>query len=275
MIQLQPNQPVKSKIFLPTMIVVGLLFLVCAFLVVARIGNTTQRSGQNYKAFFVGNSMTAANDLPKAIAGIAQSMGDHLEYDSYAPGGYTFYMHMQDNKILAEKMAAQQWDYVVLQEQSGFPALQDERVAKEVMPYAQQLDEMVHRTLPGASTVLFETWGYKDGDAQYCPAVPTLCDYTIMQDQLQKSYQAMSIRTGSLLAPVGEAWRLARQSHPEIELYSPDGKHPAPTGTYLAACVFYMTLFNKDITGAAALDIDPGTAKILQEIAEETVEASK
>ena len=33
-----------------------------------------------------------------------------------------------------------------------------------------------------------------------------------------------------------------RALHPEIELYDPDGYHPSPAGTYLAACLFLSVL---------------------------------
>jgi len=72
------------------------------------------------------------------------------------------------------------------------------------------------------------------------------------------------------LAPAGEAWQLARQTHPEINLYA-DDRHPSTAGTYLAACVFYITLFNKPVTGATSLTLDKSQAKILRQIAEQAV----
>jgi len=92
-----------------------------------------------------------------------------------------------------------------------------------------------------------------------------------MQAQLTRSYRLMAELTAGLLAPVGEAWQLAQQTHPEIELYQGDGRHPAPAGTYLAACVFYLTLFKKDLQGAAPLGMEPARAKLLVQIARQAV----
>jgi hypothetical protein len=45
--------------------------------------------------------------------------------------------------------------------------------------------------------------------------------------------------------PVGEAWLITGKQHPELELWQGDGSHPTEQGTYLAACVFYATIFRQ------------------------------
>ena len=39
-----------------------------------------------------------------------------------------------------------------------------------------------------------------------------------------------------------EAWQRVFQSEPGIELYDTDGEHASPSGSYLAACVFYAII---------------------------------
>jgi hypothetical protein len=46
---------------------------------------------------------------------------------------------------------------------------------------------------------------------------------------------------------VGAAWRYIRETQPSIQLYVGDGSHPSVAGTYLAASVFYVSLFHKAI----------------------------
>jgi hypothetical protein len=46
------------------------------------------------------------------------------------------------------------------------------------------------------------------------------------------------------------AWERVRRERPELELYGEDGHHPGPAGTYLAACVFYASLFHQPCLGA-------------------------
>ncbi len=52
--------------------------------------------------------------------------------------------------------------------------------------------------------------------------------------------------------PVGTAWEkvLGKKSHPV--LHDKDASHPSPTGSYLAACVFFAVLFQENPEGIEA-----------------------
>lgn len=225
---------------------------------------------EKVSALFVGNSFTYVNDLPKTTADIAASLGDRLDYDMSAPGGYLLMQHAYYQPTL-DKIKSKPWDFVILQEQSQAPALAADYVDKYVIPYAAQLDKTVHLNNPQTKIVFFETWGYENGDSDNCAKVPGVCDYAGMQARLQQAYAAMAQNADGEMAPVGDAWNYIRKTHPEIELYQSDGKHPSPAGTYLAACVFYATLFKKEAVGAASLTINPLQARILQEAAQKIV----
>jgi hypothetical protein len=58
-----------------------------------------------------------------------------------------------------------------------------------------------------------------------------------MQDALDSAYTSLARELGALLAPVGPAWQRALVDSPQLRLYQKDDSHPAPLGTYLAACV--------------------------------------
>jgi hypothetical protein len=191
-----------------------------------------------------------------------------------APGGYFLMQHAYYPPTL-DKIKSKPWDFVILQEQSQAPALANDYVNKYVVPYATQLDKTIHLDNPRAKTVFFETWGYKNGDSDNCAKVPEVCDYAGMQERLRQVYTVMAQNAEGETAPVGDTWRYVRKNHPEIELYQSDGKHPSPEGTYLDACVFYATLFKKELVGAASLAINPSQAKILQEAAQNIVFADK
>ncbi|HRF81883.1 MAG TPA: hypothetical protein PL070_17525, partial [Flavobacteriales bacterium] len=67
-------------------------------------------------------------------------------------------------------------------------------------------------------------------------------------------------------------WATVRAEHPEINLYVADGSHPSVAGTYLAASVFYCTLFHEPCTAATFNStLDPATAATLRSIASATV----
>jgi hypothetical protein len=227
---------------------------------------------KNLSVLFVGNSYTFVNDLPGTLSQIAQSLGDKLDYDSSAIGGYTFQQHVSDQNTIS-KIGSKKWDAVVLQEQSQVPAVYTEaEKAQYITPYARILDSMIHQANPSARTVFFETWGRKSGDSQFVGKIPGVGSYDGDQARINATYEQLSSGLSATLAPVGKVWSLIRQTHPEIELYQSDGSHPSGQGTYLAACVFYDVLFGGRATGAkSSLTVEPVQAKILQEAANQTV----
>jgi len=123
----------------------------------------------------------------------------------------------------------------------------------------------------GARAVFFETWGRRDGDKDNCRELPALCTYDGMQDRLNATYEDIARRASARLAPVGDAWRSVRRAHPEIDLYDAAGNHPSRAGTYLAACVLYVTLSHRGAIGADALGLDRGVAAALQKAAQDAV----
>jgi hypothetical protein len=78
---------------------------------------------------------------------------------------------------------------------------------------------------------------------------------------------------GIQIAPVGEAWWAYQNSTQEKadtrDLYTDDGVHATPLGTYLTACVFYAVLFDKDPEGLPTLSFEQ--AERMQKIAGEVV----
>jgi hypothetical protein len=79
------------------------------------------------------------------------------------------------------------------------------------------------------------------------------------------------------IAPVGDAWQAARKADPKLMLHSKDQKHPTPAGAYLAACVFYATIYEKSpewLPGSIGKLTDD-EARALQTIAWKTVQATR
>jgi len=207
---------------------------------------------QTTKVLFIGNSYTGVNDLPGLVRDLALSNGDSMIVDSYSPGGYTFEGHFMDANTEA-KIYSQQWDYVVLQEQSQRPSFSPAQVAMEVYPYAILLDSMIHDNNPCSETVFYMTWGRKNGDASNCGFYPPVCTYEGMQARLRESYIEMALQNGATVSPVGAAWRYLRSLNPAYDLYQVDESHPSIHGSYLAACTFYAAIFHKSPVGSSFL----------------------
>jgi hypothetical protein len=222
------------------------------------------------RVLFIGNSHTYVNNLPALVQGLAAAGGHPLVVGSSALGGFTLAQHAQHPGTLAALQSAP-WDRVVLQEQSQIPAIPWWR-DHSMYPAAATLDSMAAAI--GAQTLLFMTWGWELGGL-HC--IEDSCsvefrDYAHMQDSVSVAYQRLAQQLGCGLAPAGEAWRRAWLADPFVPLWSADGYHPALEGSYLAACVFYATLFGESPLGLAfSGGLEMERAQWLQRQADEQV----
>jgi hypothetical protein len=194
------------------------------------------------KVLFLGNSYTYFNDLPQMIAELAASAGDTLLYDSHSIGGYTLTDHFASATSL-NKILADDWDYIVLQEQSQRPAF---IIPSAFMNGFSDLNSYIRANKPCAQITSFMTWGYKNGDLQNCASNPGVCTYDGMQQLVTDRYMAMSELYDAEVTAVGVVWKYIKQNHPTINLYQADESHPTVAGSYVAACSFYASLFRKN-----------------------------
>ena len=215
------------------------------------------------RVLFIGNSLTYAADLPAMVQGLARTAGRDLVYEQHTPGGRRFADHVKDAGASA-LLARGGWDAVVLQEQSQWPALPDERVRSEVEPAALELAARARDASPAARILLYETPAHRGGDPQLGPESAT---YEGMQERIDRTYRRLAALVDGTLVPAGEAWLLARREHPEIELYG-DAVHPGRAGAYLTACVFHAVLFGRSPVGTPyTAGLPPSVAAPLQAIA--------
>lgn len=230
------NKSMKNHFLKSTKLVFILTLALC----------TLSAFSQEKRVLFIGNSYTAVNNLPNIFQEVVESTGDTVFCKQNSPGGYRFQDHVYNsttNRLLREG----NWGYVVLQEQSQLPSFPIQQVQQEVFPYARALDSLInHFNGPCVETVFYMTWGRKNGDQQNCPVWPPVCTYEGMDSLLNLRYMMMGYDNNAIVSPVGAVWKYIRTKHPEIELYSSDGSHPSPEGSYAAACTFYSTIFRKD-----------------------------
>ena len=110
----------------------------------------------------------------------------------------------------------------------------------------------------GAEPMLFMSWPYKNKKD--------------MVFELREEFIKAANANDILLVPAGEAFHNLNLTHPEIDLYTPDMRHPSAEGTYLAAAVVFGTLFKKKTEGNKnIMNLDPEDALKIQKIADKTV----
>jgi hypothetical protein len=215
------------------------------------------------RVLFIGNSYTYVNDLPATFAKLAQSGGQRVETGMAAPGGWSLSDHVKSTETL-DQIKSSKWNFVVLQEQSQIPASEQMR-ARDVYPAARSLSAKIKAA--GATPVFFVTWAHKDG----WPDIG-LVTYESMQLQINQGYVEIADELDALVAPVGFAWLKLWKQNPQLVLWQADGSHPNEKGTYLAACVFYATLYRQSPEGLGYTStLSNEEARLLQKIAADTV----
>jgi hypothetical protein len=207
------------------------------------------------KILFIGNSYTNRNDLPGLLTQLAASGNKSLETDRVIANGMGLRFHWNKGEA-AEALNRERWDYVVLQEQSNLPW----KSPLKMHEAARLFDEAIKNH--GAKTVFYMTWARQDAPER--------------QNQIREAYQQIGEELRAIVVPVGSAWEHTLKEHPGIALHDPDKSHPSLAGSYLAACVFYATLFKED---TAPLEVqvsglDEAERKTLQRIADETARQS-
>lgn len=175
---------------------------------------------------FIGNSFTTRNDLPGLLSAIAEAGAcATIESRVIAAGGASLRRHW--NAGAADTISDGKWDYVLFQEQSRLPIKNGKRFHENVREFVPVMKES------GATMVLFMTWARKHEPEN--------------QKLLIDSYNSIGKELAATVVPVGSAWREMLEKHDTPELYAEDGSHPTLAGSYLAACVFYTTLFDGDL----------------------------
>jgi hypothetical protein len=208
---------------------IGILALIFLGVFVATAQSQTTKPTDELHILFIGNSLTYVNDLPKMVSELAKAGGQRpLVYDRETPGGCTLEKHWKDGKALA-KIQARKWDYVVLQEYSTGPLLKRD----SMFDYGKKFDAEIKKQ--GTKTLLYMTWAYQ-GRLEDQPAI-------------SKAYMDLAADLKAEIAPVGNAWEAAILADKKLVLHQNDKKHPTATGTYLAACVFYATVYDKSPEG--------------------------
>lgn len=252
----------KKKLYL--LLITTPLILACICLKPAYSGDRT------ISVLFIGNSLTAANNLPGMVADIAKSHDHAMIYDSYTPGGARLAQHASNPKVL-QKIKEKSWDFVVFQEQSQYPGFSKKQLSKDVFPYANRLAQAVRNANDRSNVVFYMTMARRNGDPDNKNVSSELLTYEGMQKRVNRCYIEMGKNNRALIAPVGEVWRIVREEKPNLNLYS-DNVHPNVTGTYLAACVFYATFFGETPVGSSiSSGIDSASAQYIQQVVDRIV----
>ncbi len=216
------------------------------------------------RLLFIGNSLTYVNDVPAIVAALAQAAGNPAPVTrAVVAGGASLEDHWKRGRA-REAIQEGGWNFVVLQQ--GPSALPESRLL--LIQYTRLFAKEIRKA--GAIPVLYMVW----------PSSDRREDFRGVSD----SYRQAAKEVDAVLCPVGDAWQDAWKRDASLELYSADGLHPTPAGSYLAALVIYAQLYGKSPIGlseslklpsGAELSVPPEQARLMQEAATEALVVPK
>ena len=201
-------------------------------------------TSKKYRVLFIGNSFTYYNDMNKPVGifyNIAKKAGYDLIVDSVYKGAYTLRQFLDEKdtygKQVREKLNANKYDIVIIQEQSYLPISDPGDFYESCRDFKKLIEAN------GAEMWLYETWGYKEGHASLAQYGKSTAD---MEMKLRAAYAAIGEELGVPVMNAGAAFTKVIAEDPKIELYHTDKKHPGVNGSYLIAWTIFGSTFGVD-----------------------------
>ncbi len=211
---------------------------------------------------FIGHYYFHSNDMPDIFQSIALGEKKKVAVLNTSLANYPISRHLTDNQT-QRHLREKKWDTVIFTDiVSGI--MDDGQLEAEIIPswveFKRQLDSL---GIDGRYVMI--NWAYRSGMA----STVNYRTFETMQAKLTANTVKAAASTGIPSIPVGNAWMEFHSRYPDFALWTADGSHPSPTGSYLAACVIYCTLFGEPITNTENLPpwLDGGLAREIREIA--------
>lgn len=235
------------------------------------------RPTEKIKVLFIGNSYTYYNWSSYMLKEIAWKEGLEIEVCLSAHSGFTIEKHNSHN-VTKSFVEAGGYDYAIVQEYNDRIAvvgadLNKGSIGVDASKYVSDMKTMISEIKKSSGSVialLEMSWGTKTGTGSLIKTDWT--DYATMQGYVTQGTKYVASEAGAGYTLLGEAWRKVRTERPDIEMYHTDQHHPSYAGSYLKACVNYLTLSGKKF-GDNPCDclLDPQTASYLRSVAESIV----
>lgn len=188
-------------------------------------GNSQRDATVDVALLFMGNSHTTLHDLPEMVAAMVRAVRPGQRARATAAPGWMFLEERARDPDSLRLLGERRWDVVVLQAQKYSTTGN--------YSYSTAGAESLIRSARAAHAlpVLFPEWP-RHGVAE--------------TGRIHDLHLAIASREPACVAPIGQAWDLARAVYPELVLHADDGNHASRAGAFLTALVLTAT-----ITGAS------------------------
>ena len=204
---------------------------------------------------FVGNSSTYFFNIPIKFMKIAESAGLNVDVSFCCVGSaYLEYFADETNEKhgipLREHLASKQFDYVVLQDNSGASY-------EESKPAIDILKPLIEEN--GAQMLLYKRYSSNDDPAQ---RLDSAYRHEVNYSKLAETFGIDKV------APGADAFLICTEKYPDINLYHTDNSHHGPTGAYLLALTMAVEFLDVDLDKVTyTAGLDDATVTALKECA--------
>ena len=201
--------------------------------------NTTQ---PNVRILFVGNSSTYYNDMPQMVKGLAQADGVNVTIQALTAANYKLYQFADEKDTYGSQLISAlknyKWDYVILQDHREMIITDIAKTQTAI----ETLKPLIQSS--GAKMLLYDTQADYIGRSFTATGYSYYLSHNEIQHYMIKGYYMMGNKYGAQVISSGVNFERCLKQFPDIKLYNADNIHPTPTGSYLAACTIYGTIFN-------------------------------
>lgn len=229
--------------------------------IIANIGAVSplhaEKNTNEVKLLMIGNSFSV--NAYNYIQQIAKAEGVALTVANLNYGGcslerhYSFFKNdsavygysnswgeTKHEYTISEALADQDWDYISIQQVSGYSGLYD----TAYQPYLHEIVTFLREREPGAEIIWHQTWAYqKTSDHSDFPKYDRNQDkmWTAIESSSKKAFEAEDL---SFIVPSGKAFQIVRSTSIGDNLNS-DGYHANKLGEYIAGYCFFSTVTGK------------------------------
>ncbi len=200
-------------------------------------------SQEKKEILFVGNSFTFYWNLPKLVEDMSKSKGLNWKVFQSTSSGATLEQHWNSKKGLKtiSLIKENKFDYIIFQDRSHNPI----RQVDSTIIYAKKFIKLSKSK--NSIPYLFSTWFYpKHWEREY---PHDKVDLVKTPFPIELVISKISEEENIDFIPVGRAFKLFQDKHPNYNLFFDDDKHSSPNGTYLAACVIFSMISGESPIG--------------------------
>lgn len=195
-------------------------------------------------ALFVGNSLTASNDLPDMVSTLAEAAGRSFEYRTLLRPNFSLEDHLSFGQA-GDAVTRSEADFVVLQQGPSSVGDNPAHLRSWTETFAPFIEQA------GGTPALLMVWPESTRTEAF--------------DAVRDSYRAAAEAVDGRFVPAGEAWREIWLRDADAPLYGSDGFHPSALGSFAAAVSVFAVLFDEDPRALPPVIVDPDDAELVYE----------